>query len=92
MDSQDFHYRVMAAMNTVLDPEIPVLSIVDLGMVRGIEENPPAVLLTPTYTGCPATHAIHAAVRRALDDGGLNAVGIRTVLSPPWTTEWNAPA
>ena len=49
---------IMAVLETVPDPEIPVLSITDLGIVRGIADNPPRVLITPTYTGCPATVAI----------------------------------
>ena len=80
--------RVLAVLAVVPDPEIPVVSIVDLGIVRGVENDPPAVLITPTYSGCPATFAIEQSVRRALDDAGLARVAIRTVLSPPWTTDW----
>lgn len=80
--------NVMNVLSAVPDPEIPAVSIVDLGMVRGVDDDPPKVLLTPTYTGCPATHAIQAAVRQALDDAGLSAVNIEMVLSPAWTTDW----
>ena len=78
----------MAVLGTVLDPEIPVISVVDLGIVRDVRTDPPAVLITPTYTGCPATVAIEKAVRSALDDTGFGAVPVETVLSPPWTTDW----
>jgi len=70
----------------VPDPEIPAVSIVDLGIVRAADPN--RVLLTPTYTGCPATLVIEAMVRAALDVAGFGQVRIETVLSPPWTTDW----
>jgi ring-1,2-phenylacetyl-CoA epoxidase subunit PaaD len=80
--------RIMAALQTVPDPEIPAVSVVDLGIVRGVQHDPPAVLITPTYTGCPATFAIEQSVRIALDEAGFSALPIRTILSPPWTTDW----
>lgn len=70
----------------VADPEIPVLSILDLGIVREIHAD--CVVLTPTYTGCPATHAIEAAVRVALDEAGHGHVAISTILDPPWSSTW----
>lgn len=79
---------IMAALADVPDPEIPAVSVVDLGIVRGVVQDPPAVLITPTYSGCPATHAIELSVRVALDAAGFGHVPIRTVLSPPWTTDW----
>ncbi len=79
---------ILAVLDTVPDPEIPVLSITDLGIVRGVAENPPRVLVTPTYTGCPATIAIEASIREALDKAGFDAVGIERVIYPPWTTDW----
>jgi ring-1,2-phenylacetyl-CoA epoxidase subunit PaaD len=79
---------IMAVLETVLDPEIPVLSITDLGIVRGIADDPPRVLVTPTYTGCPATVAIEFAIRDALDQAGFDHVYIERVLFPPWTTAW----
>lgn len=79
---------IMAALELVPDPEIPVLTITDLGIVRGIAHDPPRVLISPTYTGCPATVAIEAAIREALDHAGFDEVGIERVLFPPWTTEW----
>ena len=58
---------VMAVLENVPDPEIPVLTITDLGIVRGFADNPPRVRVSPTYTGCPATVAIEMAIREALD-------------------------
>jgi ring-1,2-phenylacetyl-CoA epoxidase subunit PaaD len=79
---------IMAVLDSVPDPEIPVLSILDLGIVRGIAENPPRVLVTPTYTGCPATVAIEQMIRAALDQAGYQDVHIERVLFPAWTTDW----
>ena len=75
-------------LDKVMDPEIPVISIADLGIVRGFALDPPRVLITPTYTGCPATIAIERAVRDALDEAGFDRVHIERVLFPPWTTDW----
>src|SRR5690349_24574622 len=79
---------IMAVLETVPDPEIPALTITDLGIVRGFAENPPRVLVTPTYTGCPATVAIEQMIRRALDDAGFADDHIERVLFPAWTTDW----
>ena len=81
----------MAVLDTVLDPEIPVISITDLGIVRGLKDNPPRVLVSPTYTGCPATVAIEYAIRAALDQAGFGEVLVERQLFPPWTTEWITP-
>lgn len=79
---------IMAVLERVPDPEIPVLSILDLGIVRGVASDPPRVLVTPTYTGCPATVAIEQMIRVALDQAGYSDVHIERVLFPPWTTDW----
>jgi ring-1,2-phenylacetyl-CoA epoxidase subunit PaaD len=79
---------VMAVLDRVMDPEIPVVSITDLGIVRGFADDPPRVRITPTYSGCPATIAIEQAIRTALDDAGFRRIGIERVLFPPWTTDW----
>jgi ring-1,2-phenylacetyl-CoA epoxidase subunit PaaD len=79
---------IMAVLETVPDPEIPVLTITDLGIVRGFAHNPPRVLVSPTYTGCPATVAIEMLIRQALDSAGFDDVHIERVLFPPWTTAW----
>lgn len=77
---------IWRVLENVSDPEIPVVSIVDLGIVR--EVTPERVVLTPTYTGCPATLVIEQMVRTALDEAGFPHVKIDTTLSPPWTTDW----
>jgi ring-1,2-phenylacetyl-CoA epoxidase subunit PaaD len=78
--------RIWSLLEAVPDPEIPVISLVDLGIVR--EVHPDRIVLTPTYTGCPATLVIETMVRIALDEAGLGHVRIETTLSPPWTTDW----
>lgn len=85
----DLVRRIETALADVPDPEIPAVSLVDLGIVRGVEmEDGPAVVITPTYTGCPATLVIETSIRVALDRAGLRDVAIRSRLSPPWTTDW----
>jgi len=79
---------IMAVLADIPDPEIPVLTITDLGIVRGFAADPPRVRISPTYTGCPATVAIEMAIRDALDEAGFDDVLIERVLFPPWTTEW----
>jgi len=79
---------IMAVLETVPDPEIPVLTITDLGIVRGIADNPARVLISPTYTGGPATVAIENLIREALDKAGFVNLPIERVLFPPWTTDW----
>ena len=79
---------IMAVLEKIPDPEIPVLSIADLGIVRGFADDPPRVRISPTYTGCPATVAIEMMIREALDDAGFAHVHIERVLFPPWTTDW----
>lgn len=81
--------RVFETLSSVPDPEIPCISVVDLGIVRAVREGAePAVEITPTYSGCPATIAIEMAIRAALDKAGLSQFKIERVLSPPWTTDW----
>ena len=82
---------IMAVLEDIPDPEIPVLTITDLGIVRGFVENPPRVRISPTYTGCPATTAIEHAIREALDKAGFAEVHIERVLFPPWSTDWITP-
>jgi len=82
-------------LSTVPDPEIPVLSVVDLGIVRAVDESDDkrrvVVTLTPTYSGCPATEVIARDVRTALE-ASYDEVDVRTQLSPPWTTDWMSEA
>jgi ring-1,2-phenylacetyl-CoA epoxidase subunit PaaD len=81
--------RVWDVLDRVMDPEIPVISVVDLGIVREVREtgNGLEVVITPTYSGCPATRQIEQDIRAALADAGI-AAGLSTVLSPAWTTDW----
>lgn len=77
----------------VPDPEIPVISVVDLGIVRGLrwEDDTLVVTVTPTYSGCPATAYIKLEIANALAARGLENVRIEEQLSPPWTTDWISP-
>jgi len=94
-DSADAREReVMRVLADVADPEIPVLSIVDLGIVRHVkwdEHGRLHVGLTPTYSGCPATEVIRESVRRALNEAGYTDVVLEEVLSPAWSTDWITP-
>jgi ring-1,2-phenylacetyl-CoA epoxidase subunit PaaD len=78
----------------VPDPEIPVISVTELGIVRQVQlaGNRLTVVITPTYSGCPATEAIEAAIRDALRTAGADEVSIETRLAPAWTTDWLDPA
>ena len=77
---------IWAVLKGVPDPEIPVVSVLDLGIVRSVEED--KVTITPTYSGCPATQFIEQSIREALDAAGYRDVAIETQLAPPWTTDW----
>jgi len=79
-------HRIAAA---VVDPEIPVLTLEDLGVLRGVERRRESIIvkLTPTYTGCPATQAIRLAVEAALAEAGMANARVETLLSPPWSTD-----
>lgn len=81
--------QVLEWLADVADPEIPVLSISDLGIVRDVAiGDEVTVELTPTYSGCPATEFIEQSVVDALHSHGIEDVAIKRVLSPPWTTDW----
>jgi ring-1,2-phenylacetyl-CoA epoxidase subunit PaaD len=82
--------RAWEALAGVLDPEVPVVSVCDLGIVRDVVADGEGivVILTPTYSGCPATEVIEAGVRNALDEAGLGPVSVRLQRSPAWTTDW----
>lgn len=74
----------------VTDPELPMLTLADLGILRGVDESGDGVVvtITPTYSGCPAMRAIQDDLAGALHEAGYERVQVRTVLSPPWTTDW----
>lgn len=81
--------QVFEWLAAVPDPEIPVLSILDLGIVRDVKLGDKIIVsLAPTYSGCPATDVIESSVVRELQQRGLEDIEIRRVLSPPWTTDW----
>ncbi len=92
--------QVLAWLDSVMDPEVPVVSVVGLGIVRDVVwhdaqgELPGAgmgrlqVIVTPTYSGCPATEVIAQSIRAALQSHGVDAVEVTTCLSPAWTTDW----
>lgn len=83
--------RARAAAASVPDPEMPMLTLADLGVLRGVEvagDGTVTVSLTPTYSGCPALPEMRADVRRSLAAAGYERVEVRTVLAPPWTTDW----
>ena len=81
--------QVLDWLGEVPDPEIPILSITDLGIVRDVSVNSEGIVdLAPTYSGCPATEFIEKSVLDALQGRGIDHVSIRRVLSPPWTTDW----
>jgi len=77
---------IMAVLAQVPDPEIPAISVIELGIVRGVKDG--KVQITQTYSGCPATLFIEQSIREALDAAGYRDIGIETQLSPPWTTDW----
>jgi ring-1,2-phenylacetyl-CoA epoxidase subunit PaaD len=83
-------WRTLAA---IPDPEIPVISIVELGIVRGVEWRGEelVVIVTPTYSGCPATELIAADIERAIASTGVGRCRVETRLAPAWTTDWIAP-
>jgi len=89
VDAQYTPAQILEWLSQVPDPEIPVLTITDLGIVRDVDCSAGVtVSLTPTYSGCPATEAIEASVAATLQEHGVDDVRIKRVLSPPWTTDW----
>jgi ring-1,2-phenylacetyl-CoA epoxidase subunit PaaD len=80
--------QIAAVLAKVPDPEIPVVSVVDLGIVRNIDVQKNVLTITPTYSGCPATMVIERDIRGALDVAGFSDMRIETSLSPAWTKDW----
>ncbi|MFI9231527.1 1,2-phenylacetyl-CoA epoxidase subunit PaaD [Streptomyces rimosus] len=82
--------RLRDLAGSVPDPELPVVTLAELGILRGLRMTGPGrveVELTPTYTGCPAIETMSADIECVLHDNGIPQVEVRTVLSPPWTTD-----
>ena len=86
----DLRQRAWNAVASVVDPEIPVLTIADLGVLREVtvRDGDVEVAITPTYSGCPAMNMIALEIELALEREGFRHPKIRTVLSPAWTTDW----
>jgi ring-1,2-phenylacetyl-CoA epoxidase subunit PaaD len=83
--------RARAALEAVTDPELPFLTIADMGILREVRERADGVIeidITPTYSGCPATDVIRLDVEVALAKAGVANTAVRTVLLPAWTTDW----
>jgi ring-1,2-phenylacetyl-CoA epoxidase subunit PaaD len=82
--------KIWTILETVVDPEVPVLTITDLGIVRDVKMNGDEVevIITPTYTGCPAMDMIAMNIKMELLVNGFKNVKVTSVLSPVWTTEW----
>jgi ring-1,2-phenylacetyl-CoA epoxidase subunit PaaD len=85
---------IYAILETVADPEVPVLSILDLGIVRDVQLRDGVfhIVITPTYSGCPATEMIQMQIRMALLENGITNFQIEHRLSPAWTTDWMSEA
>jgi ring-1,2-phenylacetyl-CoA epoxidase subunit PaaD len=82
--------KIREILETVSDPEVPVLSVLDLGIVRDIKifNDRIEVVITPTYSGCPAMDMIAMNIKLALLERGYKKISITTALSPAWTTDW----
>lgn len=82
--------QIWAFLEEVADPEIPVLTIVDLGIVRDVQIDGAhvQVTITPTYTGCPAMKLIEDQIKEKLEEKGIQDIGVDLVISPAWTTDW----
>mgnify|MGYP005850847379 CR=1 FL=1 len=83
--------QIWQELKQVSDPEIPVLTVVDMGVVREVTFNESGhltVTITPTYSGCPAMNEIEQNIRKHLRECGLDNLSVNTQLSPPWTTDW----
>ncbi len=85
--------EVYGVLNSVMDPEVPVISVVELGIVRDVAilNDAVTITITPTYSGCPAMREIEADIRTALVARGVHDVSVKLVLSPAWTTDWIGP-
>ena len=91
--SETLKKRIWQVLETVPDPEVPVLSVVDLGIIRdvlinSIEATKITILITPTYSGCPAIDMMKMQIRMALLQEGITGFTLQEVLSPAWTTDW----
>jgi ring-1,2-phenylacetyl-CoA epoxidase subunit PaaD len=83
-------YEIWRALDEVMDPEIPVVSLVEMGIVRDVQIENDAVIvsMTPTFAGCPALDAMRVAIVEKLSAMGIERVEVKTVLTPPWSSDW----
>ena len=91
MTNNKLTIKARRLLESVCDPEIPVLTVTDLGILRDIrisDDGTIEVIITPTYSGCPAMNAIAVNIRAALQEGGFERVKVTTILQPAWTTAW----
>lgn len=89
--TQHLEQQIAEWLEEVTDPEIPVLTIMDMGVVRRIEvdeKNSVSIDLTPTYSGCPAMQTIEAEIIKCLNKHGISEISVQEVLHPAWTTDW----
>lgn len=87
--------KARAALEGVTDPELPFLTIADMGILRDVRARADGTIeidITPTYSGCPATDVIRLDVEVALAKAGVDRFEVRSILSPAWTTDWMSPA
>ena len=89
-DIQKKEARVWDILSKIPDPEIPVLSILDLGVVRKVEfdKQYPIITITPTYSGCPAMQRFESDIKEALEKAGFENIEVPMVYEPAWTTDW----
>jgi ring-1,2-phenylacetyl-CoA epoxidase subunit PaaD len=82
--------KIWELLNTVPDPEIPVISVVELGVIRDIifSDNSYVISITPTYSGCPAVKAFQDDIKICLEENGIENFELKIVYSPVWTTDW----
>ena len=82
--------KIWELLNTVPDPEIPVISVVELGVIRDVifSDNSYVISITPTYSGCPAVKAFQDDIKICLEENGIENFELKIVYSPAWTTDW----
>src|ERR1043165_36984 len=85
--------NIFALLSGIPDPEIPVITIDELGILRKVELTPGGceITITPTYTGCPAMKMIEDQIKEILHSNGIELVNVKTTYSPAWTTDWISP-
>lgn len=86
--------KIWELLEEVCDPEVPVLTILDLGIVRDVKQLGETfeIVITPTYSGCPAMNMIEVNIKATLQEQGYDQIKVSTILSPAWTTDWMSEA